>query len=98
MTASRGRRGRRESQVPLDEDSQGSQGAKETKVQRAKWVSPDWLGVLEFQDSKASKDLWVLLGPKDSPAYLVLPATPWRVPKETEDRRDSLACQGFRDP
>lgn len=38
---SQGRWERRASQVYLEEDSQGFQGAKETKVQRAMWASQD---------------------------------------------------------
>lgn len=97
-TASQAQQGRRASQVHLDKASKDSQGPKETKAQRVKWVSPDWPGVPEFLDPKANKDSWVPRGPKDSPAFLVPLAMPWRVPKVTEDRRDSLAFQGFRDP
>lgn len=74
VTASRARQGRRASQVYLDEASQDSKGPKETKAQRVKWVSPDWLGVPEFLDPKANKDLWVPRGRKGSPAFLVPPA------------------------
>lgn len=95
---SQGLRGRRANQVCQEEDSQDSQGPKETKVQKATWVSQDWLGAQESPDPKASQDSRVLPGPKDSLGCLVLPAAPWRGPKETEDLRDSRACQGFRDP
>lgn len=56
---SQGRWERRASQVYLEEDSQGFQGAKETKVQRAMWASQDYPGAQEFLDPKENKDSWV---------------------------------------
>lgn len=41
VTESRGQQERRVNQVYQEEDSQGFQGPKETKVQRARWVSQD---------------------------------------------------------
>jgi len=97
VTESRGRRERRVKQVCPGEDSQGFQGPKERKVQRATWVSQDKLGVQASPDPKESKDSWVPRGRKDSRAYLELRATLWRGPKETGAHRVNLACQGFRD-
>lgn len=98
VTESRGRQERRVNQVYLEEGYQGFPGPKERKVQRATWVSLDWLGVQEFLDPKESKDSWVLRGHRDSRDCQEPLAVRWRGPKETEDRRDSLGCQGFRDP
>lgn len=96
-TESRGRRERRVKQVCPEEDSQGFQGPKERKVQRATWVSRDKPGVQASPDPKESKDSWVPRGHKGSRACLGRRAMPWRGPKETGVRRANLACQGFRD-
>lgn len=94
---SQGRQERRVNKVSQEEASQGSQAPKETKVPRVKWVSLASPEVLGFLEPKASKDSWVLLALKDNRAYLALLVTLWRGPKETEDLRVNLACQGIRD-
>lgn len=97
VTESQGRRERRVNQVCPEEDSQGFQGPKERKVQRATWVSRDKPAVQASPDPKESKDSWVPRGRKDSQAYLELQAMLWRGPKETGAHRVNLAYQGFRD-
>lgn len=97
MMESQGRQERRVNQDCQEEASPASQAPKETKVPRGKWASLAQLEVLEFLEQKASKDSWVLRALKDNQAYLAPLVTLWRGPKETEDLRVNLACQGIRD-
>lgn len=98
VTDFQGQQGRRASQAFPEEACQASPAPRARKVPKAKWASQDWLGVQESPDPRGSKDSWAPRVPKGSQDSPELQATPWKVPKGTVARRDSLGCQAGRVP